>query len=213
MGGPVDWRLRLRTSESKSLGIDTGNSVMMSSYDGWREHSLPKLLIIWRFDKKRSRKLPSNSRPGRLSNARDLSATIVSYELFYVDSTDLIVPWAESPRHSELVKMKWSEELHDDLSRKVDSLHEAYGDRPIRFQKSFKNAGGIVRLQYQVSDYRALPRCPRISRTSSRSSWTGWLGQSSGCGRTSPGTEAGPRGGSMRTWLNGNTATPSTQGC
>ena len=54
MVGPVDWRLRLRTSESKSLGIDTGNSVMMSSYDGWREHSLPKLLIIWRFDKKRS---------------------------------------------------------------------------------------------------------------------------------------------------------------
>ena len=160
MGGSVDWRLRLRTSESKSLGIDTGNSVMMSSYNGWGEHSLPKLLIIWRFDKKRSRKLPSNSRPGRLSNARDLSASIVSYELFYIDSTELIVPWTESPRHSELVKMKWSEELHDDLSRKVDNLHEAYRDRPIRFQKSFKNAGGIVRLQYQVSDYRTLPRCP-----------------------------------------------------
>ena len=46
------------------------------------------------------------------------------------------------------------------ISVEMDSLHEAYGDRPIRFQKSFKNAGGIVRLQYQVSDYRALPRCP-----------------------------------------------------
>ena len=43
-----DWRQRLKTSESKSMGIDTGNSVMMSSIDGWKGHSLPKLLIIWK---------------------------------------------------------------------------------------------------------------------------------------------------------------------
>ena len=50
---------RLKTSESKSMGIDTGNSVMMSSIDGWKRYSLPKLLIIWRFDKERSNRVLS----------------------------------------------------------------------------------------------------------------------------------------------------------
>ena len=155
-----DWRQRLKTSESKSMGIDTGNSVMMSSIDGWKDHSLPKLLIIWRFDKERSNRFPSNSRPGRFSKARDLSATIVSYELFLIDSEEYIVPWTEEPSHSELVKMKWSKEWHEVLSKKVDKLHERYNNRPIKFQKSFKNEGGVIRLQYQVSNYKNLPKCP-----------------------------------------------------
>ena len=160
MADEYDWRRRLKTSESKSKGSDTGNSVMMSSIDGWNKQNLPKLLIIWRFDKERSDRFPSNSRPGRFSKARDLSATIVSYELFLIDSEHYIVPWMEKPSHSELVKTKWSKKWHEKLSEKVDKLHKKYSDRPIKFQKSFKNEGGIIRLQYQVSNYKNLPKCP-----------------------------------------------------
>ena len=155
-----DWRRLLKHSESKSTGSDTSKSVRLSSIDGWRKEDLPKLVIIWRFNKERSDRFPSNSRPGILSYAKDLVATVESYELFLIDSEKYIVPWEEKPTHSEFVKTRWSQEWHEILSEKVDKLHEIYSDRPIKFQKSFKNEGGIIRLQYQINNYKKLPACP-----------------------------------------------------
>jgi len=159
MASDNDWRLHLRTSESKSRGIDTGKSVMFSSIAGWSQDYLPKLLIVWNLDKKRAERFPRKSGSGK-TKPRDLSAIISSYELFLIDSEKYIVPWEGNPSHSELVQTQWSDEWHKKLSNEVDRLHKIYSDRPIKFQKSFKNVGGIIRLQYAVSNYQKLPGCP-----------------------------------------------------
>ena len=155
-----DWRALLRKSESKSRGSETDNRIQLSSIDGWKTESLPKIIIIWTFDKNKSDAFPSNSRPGRNSKRRDLSATVSGFELFLIETEDYVVPWEETPTHTELVQMQWTQEWHNKLKEKVGKLNLKYSNRPIQFQSSFKNIGGIIRLQYEVKNYNNLPPCP-----------------------------------------------------
>ncbi len=155
-----DWRALLKKSESKSRGSETGKRIQLSSIDGWKTESLPKLIIIWTFDKNKSDAFPSNSRPGRNSKRRDLNAIVSGFELFLIETEDHVVPWEETPSHAELVQMQWTQEWHNKLREKVGRLNLKYNDRPIQFQSSFKNIGGIIRLQYEVKNYNKLPPCP-----------------------------------------------------
>jgi len=149
----------LSKSESKARGSTTGRSLRLSSIDGWSKDKLPKILIIWTFDKVSSDGFPSHSRPGKLSKRRDLSGKITGYEVFYIDSTDYIVPWNETPSHAELIAKRWTKEWITKLKQMAGDLNESYADRPIKFQLSFKN-GPYLRLQYGVNNYRDLPECP-----------------------------------------------------
>ena len=155
----VNWLEKLTTSENKSRGSNSGKNLRLSSIDGWTGDSLPKLVIVWTFEKESSDAFPSISRPGRFSKKRDLYAKVESYELFLIDSEEYIVPWDEVPSHSDLIKMSWTPEWIAELKEKAGRLNKKYADRPINFQLSFKN-GSYLRLQYQITDYRRLPACP-----------------------------------------------------
>ena len=66
-----DWRSLLKKSECKSRDSGQSKSIQLSSIDGWTSDKLPKLVIIWTFDKVKSDKFPSNTRPGRFTKKRD----------------------------------------------------------------------------------------------------------------------------------------------
>ena len=159
MSGDDYWLRELSKSESKARGSGTGRGLRLSSIDGWSEEKLPKLLIVWTFDKRSSEGFPSNTRPGRFSKRRDLSGTVTEYEVFLIDSADYIVPWNETPSHAELVTKHWTAEWIVELKQKVGALNRTYKERPINFQLSFKN-GKYLRLQYGVNNYQKLPPCP-----------------------------------------------------
>lgn len=160
MSGEFDWRNLLEKSESKSRGSNTGNRIQLSSIDAWKSERLPKMIVIWTFRKNKSDAFPSNSRPGRFSKKRDLSATVESFELFLIDSDQYAVPWDETPSHAQIVQMQWTQEWHEILREKVQKLNSIYSERPIQFQSSFKNIGGIMRLQYEIKNYKKLPPAP-----------------------------------------------------
>jgi hypothetical protein len=155
----VNWIQVLTKSENKSRGSGTGLGLRLSSIDGWTSEKLPKLLIVWTFDKISSDMFPSITRPGRFSKKRDISAVVKGYELFLIDSEKYIVPWTEVPRHSDLVLLAWTKELIAELKNKSSKLNKSYPERPISFQLSFKN-GKYLRLQYKVKNYKKLPPCP-----------------------------------------------------
>ena len=156
----VDWLERLKKSENKSRGIKTGKGLRLSSIEGWSIEKLPKLLIVWTFEKISSDAFPSISRPGKFSKKRDIKATVKSYEIYLITEEDkCIVPWEETPIHRELVKKDWTEEWLLELKEKGKRLNEKYHQRPINFQLSFKN-GKKLRLQYKVTNYSKLPKCP-----------------------------------------------------
>ena len=155
-----DWRLLLKKSECKSRDSNQSKSIQLSSIDGWSSEKLPKLVIIWTFDKVKSERFPSNTRPGKFTKKRDISARISSFEIFLVDSEKYIVPWLEKPSYNDIVKTQWTQEWHNLLRDKTKKLNTVFSNRPIRFQASFKNIGGIMRLQYEVKDYTKLPPCP-----------------------------------------------------
>jgi hypothetical protein len=118
------------------------------------------MIVIWTFRKNKSDGFPSNSRSGRFSKRRDLSATVESFELFLIDSDQYAVPWTETPSHAQIVRMQWTPEWHNTLKEKALKLNSIYCDRPIQFQYSFKNEGGIMRLQYEIKNYKKLPPAP-----------------------------------------------------
>ena len=155
-----DWIRLLTKSENKSRGMSTGKGLRLSSIDGWTEDKLPKLLIVWSFEKISSDAFPSITRPGKLSKKRDIKSTVKGYELFLITKGDeSIVPWDETPSHAELVRMDWTDEWLVDLKEKGKRLNEKYPERPINFQLSFKN-GKYLRLQYKITNYSKLPKCP-----------------------------------------------------
>ena len=160
-----DWRSLLKKSECKSRDSGQSKSIQLSSIDGWTSDKLPKLVIIWTFDKVKSDKFPSNTRPGRFTKNRDISAIISSFDIFLVDSEKYIVPWLEKPTYNEIIKTQWTQEWHNLLKVKTKQLNTVFSNRPIRFQASFKNIGGIMRLQYEVRDYTKLPACPTELRS------------------------------------------------
>tara|TARA_B100000214_G_C23966932_1_gene628161 strand:- start:44 stop:859 length:816 start_codon:yes stop_codon:yes gene_type:complete len=132
----------------------------LSSIDGWSEDKLPKLLIVWSFEKISTDAFPSITRPGKASKKRDIKAIVKGYELFLITKgDDSIVPWDENPPHAELVRMDWTEEWLSELKQKAQWLNDKYPERPINFQLSFKN-GKYLRLQYKITDYSKLPKCP-----------------------------------------------------
>ena len=160
MSGEFNWRNLLKKSESKSRGSNTNNRIQLSSIDAWKSERLPKMVVIWTFRKNKSDSFPSNSRPGRFSKRRDLSATVESFELFLIDSDQYAVPWTETPSHAQIVRMQWTPKWHNTLKENARKLNSIYCDRPIQLQYSFKNEGGIMRLQYEIKNYKKLPPTP-----------------------------------------------------
>jgi hypothetical protein len=155
-----DWRRLLNTSESKSRSDTSNNRIQFSSIGGWGKDNA-KLIVIWTFEKSKSDSFPSKSRPGRKTKKRDLSATVKSYDLYLITPEDnCIVPWTEKPSHSDLVKMQWTQKWHDILKKKAQKLNKLHYNSPIKIQYSFKNIGGIMRLQYEIKNYKDLPPCP-----------------------------------------------------
>ncbi len=155
-----DWAKLVTDSECKSRSSNSARSLMLSSIDAWTPAKLPKLLIVWTFDKLSSNRFPSPSRPGKLSKARDLEARVESFEVFLVPTGgNWIVPWVSELDHAQIVKTYWTEENMAELAGEVGRLNAIYHDRPITLQSSFKN-GRYLRLQYGINDYRRLPRCP-----------------------------------------------------
>ena len=155
-----NWLKRLEKSENKSRSVSSGKGLRLSSIDGWTEDKLPKLLIVWNFEKTSSDAFPSITRPGKLSKKRDIEATVVSYEMFLITKeANSVVPWEGRISHHELVKLDWTEEWLEELKEVGKSLNEKYSDRPINFQLSFKN-GRYLRLQYKIQNYTKLPKCP-----------------------------------------------------
>ena len=123
----VDWLERLKKSENKSRGVKTGKGLRLSSIDGWSSEKLPKLLIVWTFEKISSDAFPSISRPGKFSKKRDIKATVKSYEIYLITEEDkCIVPWEETPIHRELVKKDWTEEWLLELKEKGKRLNKKY---------------------------------------------------------------------------------------
>ena len=59
--------MRLEKSENKSRNITSGRSLRLSSIDGWTADKLPKLLIVWNFEKTSTDAFPSLTRPGKFS--------------------------------------------------------------------------------------------------------------------------------------------------
>ena len=51
-----DWYSLLKKSECKSRYSGQSKSIQLSSIDGWTSETLPKLVIIWTFDKVKSDK-------------------------------------------------------------------------------------------------------------------------------------------------------------
>ena len=49
-----DWHSLLKKSECKSRDSSQSKSIQLSSIDGWTSDKLPKLVIIWTFDKVKS---------------------------------------------------------------------------------------------------------------------------------------------------------------
>jgi hypothetical protein len=155
-----DWLNLLKKSENKSRGISTGKGLRLSSIDGWNKDKLPKLLIVWNFEKISTDAFPSITRPGKFSKKRDIHAIVKSYELFLItNEANSVVPWEGKPSHSELVKMDWTNEWIENLTQVGKELNKKYSERPINFQLSFKN-GKYLRLQYKINNYSKLPRCP-----------------------------------------------------
>ena len=155
-----NWLERLEKSENKSRSVGSGKGLRLSSIDGWTEDKLPKLLIVWNFEKTSTDAFPSITRPGKLSKKRDIEATVVSYEMFLITKeANSVVPWEGRISHHELVKLDWTEEWLEELKEVGKSLNEKYSNRPINFQLSFKN-GKYLRLQYKIQNYTKLPKCP-----------------------------------------------------
>ena len=151
---------RLEKSENKSRNITSGRSLRLSSIDGWTADKLPKLLIVWNFEKTSTDAFPSLTRPGKFSKKRDIEAIVDSYEMYLITEEDAsVVPWEYKIRHSDLVRLDWTQEWHEKLKIVASELNQKYSQRPINFQLSFKN-GRYLRLQYQISNYTKLPKCP-----------------------------------------------------
>ena len=160
MASSINWLRRLEKSENKSRNITSGRSLRLSSIDGWTADKLPKLLIVWNFEKTSTDAFPSLTRPGKFSKKRDIEAIVDSYEMYLITEEDAsVVPWEYKIRHSDLVRLDWTQEWHDELKVVASDLNRKYSQRPINFQLSFKN-GTYLRLQYQISNYTKLPRCP-----------------------------------------------------
>ena len=152
--------MRLEKSENKSRNITSGKSLRLSSIDGWTTDKLPKLLIVWNFEKTSTDAFPSLTRPGKFSKKRDIEAIVDSYEMYLITEEDAsVVPWEYKIGHSDLVRLNWTQEWHDELKIVASDLNRKYSQRPINFQLSFKN-GTYLRLQYQISNYTKLPKCP-----------------------------------------------------
>ena len=161
MSSEVNWLNRLEKSENKSRSITSGKSLRLSSIDGWTRDKLPKLLIVWNFQKQSSDAFPSITRPGKFSKKRDIMATVNSYELFLItEEENSVVPWEYEISHRDLVKIYWTDEWIERLKKIGSELNSKYSERPINFQLSFKN-GKYLRLQYQIKDYTKLPKCPK----------------------------------------------------
>lgn len=160
MSSSINWLKRLEKSENKSRNITSGNSLRLSSIDGWTADKLPKLLIVWNFKKTSTDAFPSLTRPGKFSKKRDIEAIVDSYEMYLITNEDAsVVPWEYEINHPELVRLDWTQEWHDKLKVVAGDLNKKYSQRPINFQLSFKN-GTYLRLQYQISNYTKLPKCP-----------------------------------------------------
>lgn len=160
MVSSINWLGRLEKSENKSRNITSGRSLRLSSIDGWTTDKLPKLLIVWNFKKTSTDAFPSLTRPGKFSKKRDIEAIVDSYEMYLVTEEDCsVVPWEYNIGHSDLVRLDWTEEWHEKLKIVASELNQKYSQRPINFQLSFKN-GRYLRLQYQISNYTKLPKCP-----------------------------------------------------
>ena len=81
---PVNWLSALVHSENKSRNVERGKGLQFSSIDGWSDDKLPKLLIVWNFEKESTEQFPSQSKEGKLTKPRDISARVVSYDAFLI---------------------------------------------------------------------------------------------------------------------------------
>ena len=106
MASTINWLRRLEKSENKSRNITSGRSLRLSSIDGWTADKLPKLLIVWNFEKTSTDAFPSLTRPGKFSKKRDIEAIVDSYEMYLITEEDAsVVPWEYKIRHSDLVRL------------------------------------------------------------------------------------------------------------
>ena len=92
-----DWLQLLTKSENKSRGMSTGKGLRLSSIDGWTEDKLPKLLIVWSFEKISSDAFPSITRPDKFSKKREQSLRV---DLFALDTPD----FSQKPKKENLVQ-------------------------------------------------------------------------------------------------------------
>ena len=156
----INWLDKLRKSENKSRNINRGKALQFSSIDGWTPDKLPKLLIVWNFEKESTEQFQSQTKIDKLTKARDISATVVSYDAFLITKeSESVVPWESTISHKELVKKHWTEDWIKNLNKETKALNEKYKNHPIQFQSSFKN-GVYLRLQYKVNNYSKLPKAP-----------------------------------------------------
>ena len=118
-----NWLKRLEKSENKSRSLSSGKSLRLSSIDGWTEDKLPKLLIVWNFEKTSTDAFPSLTRPGKFSKKRDIEAIVDSYDMYLITDEDAsVVPWEYEINHANLCLLYTSPSPRDaTLSRMPSS--------------------------------------------------------------------------------------------
>jgi len=140
--------------ESKEGG--SNDTIMFSSLSAFTE-SLPKVIIIWKTEKK-------VVRLGRRKNG-EISAKIIGYDLYYLTDDSVLVPWVDKPSHKEIMKLEVTEENTKKIKKILKKQHELFSEKSIKFQSSFmNNAGKNYRLQYIAKDVTKLPSIPDSER-------------------------------------------------
>ena len=159
--------MRLEKSENKSRNITSGRSLRLSSIDGWTADKLPKLLIVWNFEKTSTDAFPSLTRPGKFSKKRDIEAIVDSYEMYLITEEDVVLFRGNIKfGHSDLVRLDWTQEWHDELKIVASDLNQKYSQRPINFQLVSKmahtldfNTKLVTTQSYQNARQKLLKSC------------------------------------------------------
>ena len=145
--------------EVKSITNKRENALIrMSTIQGWNETDIPKLLIVFDSENKRSPPIKRADKPS--TKSRDLEVKIVGYTLHYF-SEESATDFVEMPSNFPLkeitsIKHRENPDEYEKMKNIVDSLNEQ-SDAKIKL-KVEKN-GQNSRVHYQCKR-NLLPNCP-----------------------------------------------------
>ena len=145
------------------LKSTTGKSaLLLSSVEGWRRETLPKLLVVFRLEKKKM--APLIRFDGTKSNARDIEAEIISQKSYILtdQDLDLFVEWPEGigiPGYNEIVQTDWKENPNFLQNiREICKRENRNSNRPIKLRAGKNN--NLCRLEYICHSPSRLPDAP-----------------------------------------------------